>query len=86
MYCNIVHCVTRSQAFAVLGRGRCFSYEAEYALGSMLHTMQGKDIFRVIPGVFGNISESGNIWDRDFYCTWTVNLTCAGAGKDSFTV
>ena len=51
--------------------------------------IQGKDVFRVIPGLFGNISKSGNIWGGDFYRTWTVKLTLpalAHAQFMSFTV
>ena len=37
--------------------------------------MQRKHVFRVITGLFGNISKSRNIWGGDFYRTWTVKLT-----------
>ena len=51
--------------------------------------MEGKDVFRFIPGVFGNIRKSGKIWGGDFYRTWTVklmNCACANADKAIFTV
>ena len=51
--------------------------------------MQRKHVFRVILGLFGNISIPGNIWGGDIFRTWTVKLikhACASAGKVSFTV
>ena len=46
--------------------------------------MQRKHIFRVIPGVFGNISKSGNIWGGDFYHTRTVKLTLPAMAHAQF--
>ena len=37
--------------------------------------MQRKQVFRIISGVFGNISKSGNIWKGGFYLTWTEKLS-----------
>ena len=51
--------------------------------------MQQKHVFRVVLGLFDNISKSGNIWGGDFYCAWTVKLTLpalAHAQFMSFTV
>ena len=36
--------------------------------------MQRKNVFCIISRVFGNISKSGNIWDGEFFRTWTVKL------------
>ena len=36
--------------------------------------MQRKDVFRVISGLFGNISKSGDIWGEDFYRPSTVKI------------
>ena len=47
--------------------------------------MQRKHVFRVILGLFDNISKSGNIWGRDFYCTWTVKLTLPALPHAQFT-
>ena len=41
----------------------------------LIHFMQRKHGFRVIPGMSGNISKSGDIWGGDFYSTCTVKLT-----------
>ena len=47
----------------------------------------GKVMAPIIPGLFGNISKSGNIWGEHFYRTWTVKLTLpAHAQFMSFTV
>ena len=43
-----------------------------------------KHVFRVIPGLFGNISKSGNIWGRDFYRNWMVKLTLPALAHAQF--
>ena len=67
-------------------RGEISSFDAGQEVKCF---MQRKHIFHVIPGLFGNISKSGNIWGGDFYRTWTVKLilpALADAQFMSFTV
>ena len=46
--------------------------------------MKRKHVFRVIPGLFGNISKSGNIVGGDFYRTWTVKQTLPALAHAQF--
>ena len=45
--------------------------------------MQRKHVFRVIPGLFGNM-KLGNIWGGEFYRTWTVKLTLPALAYTQF--
>ena len=46
--------------------------------------MQRKHVFSVVPGLFGNISKSRNIWGGDFHRTWTVKVTLLALGYVQF--
>ena len=61
-----------------------------FALSCIQYFMQGKDVFCIIPRVFGKTLANWWIFGVGiFYRTWTVklmNCACASASKVSFTI